>query len=802
MLLFRHWLFCLLATLPSVSFAENERMVHIAKLAFRPAAEVQQRWQPLVEYLNTKVPGYRFQIEALGYQELETAIAERKVNFILTNPGHYLLMTYRNGLSSPLATLIQTENGHHMSRFGGVVFTRTSRAEIQVFEDLRGRQVAAATRGSLGGYQAQAMALLDKGLQVPRDLTLVETGMPHDRVVRAVLEGRADAGFVRTGVLEQMAKEGRLDISKIRVIGLQTANGFPYLLSTRLYPEWPFSAMPDIDPDLARQVAAALLSLPHDGEEAKALHIHGFDVSADYEVMRATLKALRLPPFDGTPEFTLRDIWQKYQWPLLVSFALLVLVLSLLIRLWLLNWHLAEERRRIERTSQRWQRLLWALGEGVYGVDTEGACSFINPAASAMLGFSESEVLGKNQHTLFHYEHERGDHYPESECPITLTLQDGETRHQEDWFWRKDGSGFPVSLTSTAIVEDSGRQGAVVVFQDISARRQLEKRLRKVASTDALTHLANRRLFMGQLRRELSRIERSGDSAVLMMADLDHFKSVNDRYGHAVGDAVLRYFASLAKKSLRAADVVGRLGGEEFGMLLPVTDAFEAMSLAERLRALLEKHPMKMGQGEIPLTVSLGVTELDQEDESPEQVLERADNALYQAKKNGRNRVELSLRQSSLESSSLLNPSFIRLRWRRRYECGEPNIDQEHRTLFLLANHLLDQMVGPSGEANWSGVSAAFDALLSHLSDHFQHEEKILEARGYGEWETHATVHRALVEKAKALRSRIESKSVEMNQIIDFLIIDTVIMHMLHEDCKFYGIFGTAGLPCPQKRSS
>jgi diguanylate cyclase (GGDEF)-like protein/hemerythrin-like metal-binding protein/PAS domain S-box-containing protein len=785
-------------TISSASFADKQ-LVRIAKLAFRPAPEVQQRWQPLVDYLNEKVPGYRFQIKALGYQELETAIAQRNVDFVFTNPGHYLLMTYRNGLSSPLATLIQREKEYRLSRFGGVVITRSGQMDIQSLEDIRRRRVAAVTQGSLGGYQAQAMELFDKGIEVSKDVQLFETGMPHDRVVRAVLEGRADVGFVRTGILEGMAHEGRLDLSQIQVIAPQKIKDFPFMLSTRLYPEWPFSAMPGINGDLARKVAAALLSMPHGGKEATALNIYGFKVPADYEVMRVTLKALRLPPFEEAPEFTLTDIWQKYQWPLIGGVFLVFLIMTLVLRLWLLNRRLAEERKRIERTSHRWQHLLWALGEGVYGVDAESHCSFINPAALAMLGFSEGEVLGKNQHSLFHYQRENGEHYPEVDCPISLTLGDGETRRLEDWFWRKDGSGFPVSLITTSVEEDDGRQGAVVVFQDISARRQLEKRLRKEARTDALTRLANRRLFMSQLRRELSRIKRSGDTAVLMMADLDHFKLVNDQYGHAVGDAALRHFARLAKKSLRASDAIGRLGGEEFGMLLPLTDAFEAMGLAERLRALVEKHPLKAEQGEIAFTVSLGVTELDLEDEAPEEILERADSALYQAKKNGRNRVEMSLRQGNMENATIHGPSFIRLRWKRRYECGESRIDQEHRTLFLLANHLLDQLVGPDGEADWGGVKAAFDALLSHLGDHFRHEEKILRANGYQDWETHATVHRAMLEKAGALRSRVETEKVEVSQIIDFLIIDTVILHMLHEDCKFYGLF-KGGLPCPQKR--
>jgi diguanylate cyclase (GGDEF)-like protein/hemerythrin-like metal-binding protein/PAS domain S-box-containing protein len=770
--------------------------VHIGILAFRPAADVQQRWHPLVDYLNEQIDDHRFEIRAMGYADLEAAIARRQVDFVLTNPGHYLLMTYRNGLSSPLATLVPMEDGRRLSKFGGVVFTRADRTDIRSIADLRGHHVAAVTTGSLGGYQAQAMELLSAGIEIPRDVTLTETGMPHDRVVNEIIDGRAEVGFVRTGILERMASEGKLDLASIRVIAPRNEGNFPLLLSTRLYPEWPFAAMPGVDQDLARRVAGALLSIPQGGALANALDIHGFTIPTDYEVVHSMLNALRLPPFDAAPHFTMSDIWEKYRLPIVVGGILLVIVMLLIAWLILLNQRLAEGRARIERNSLRWHGLLDALGEGVYGVDRAGRCIFVNPAALAMLGYSEREMLGSDQHQLFHHHREDGRHFPEHECPVFLTLKDGEPRNGNDWFWRKDGSGFPVSLTTTPMSGESGEIGSVVVFRDISAQCQLETQLRLDATTDPLTGVANRRSFLESLDKELIRFKRFGYPAVatLLMADIDHFKDVNDRFGHAVGDEALRHFTQLARRHLRTTDVIGRLGGEEFGILLPITDDHEGLEFARRFCAVVEANPARTEQGKVFFTVSLGLTELGFNDETPEDVLERADAALYRAKAAGRNRVELASAKLRMPDGGASGRFITHLRWREGYACGEPTIDREHEELFRLANALLAQAVQSyDDEALTGDLKPAIDNLIDHVVEHFAHEEAILQANGYAALDTHARIHRSLVDHARTLRAKLDTdiaaEREQLSRAVGFLVVDMIAMHMLKEDRRFFRLF-------------
>lgn len=172
---------------------------------------------------------------------------------------------------------------------------------------------------------------------------------------------------------------------------------------------------------------------------------------------------------------------------------------------------------------------------------------------------------------------------------------------------------------------------------DLAAKNEI---LEKLALTDALTGLANRRAFVDAVEAELSRVHRFDRPASLLFLDLDEFKRVNDLYGHAVGDEVLAGFSQVLKRGCRRGDLAARIGGEEFGVLLPATSRVAAALVAERIRRSTESHPLGRGP-EVPVTVSIGVasTEDSPEPYEPAELLGRADAALYRAKAGGRNRV-------------------------------------------------------------------------------------------------------------------------------------------------------------------
>jgi diguanylate cyclase (GGDEF)-like protein len=162
--------------------------------------------------------------------------------------------------------------------------------------------------------------------------------------------------------------------------------------------------------------------------------------------------------------------------------------------------------------------------------------------------------------------------------------------------------------------------------------------LRRVAEKDFLTGVFNRRAFLGLLDKAGSLAHRTQSALPVLLLDLDHFKQINDRFGHRVGDDALRHFVAVAEACLRKHDVLGRMGGEEFAVFLPQTSRDDAQRVSERLRALVAAQPMMTERGPVALTVSIGMA-LCQPDEAPENALHRADQAMYQAKESGRNRV-------------------------------------------------------------------------------------------------------------------------------------------------------------------
>lgn len=625
----------------------DAQTVNIGVLAFRPKVETLAQWLPLAKQLKRAMPQHEFVINAYDYPELEQAVSEKQLDFVLTNPGHFILLSRRLGVSAPLATLIVEDNGIPLSSFGGVIFTRAQRTDLRQLSDLRHKQLATPDMGSFGGYQTEAYELALAGVKLPDDAIIRIVGMPHDNVVKAVLNGSVDAGFVRTGVLEALVHEGKLKLSQIRVLNGKHVENFPLLLSTRLYPEWPFAAFPHADQNIARRVAAVLFELEDNPKVTRALGIHGFSTPGDYSSVEELQRELRLPPFDSAPKFTPHDVWTRYYWQSMTALMAGLLILVLSTGLLLINRNLKSKRLKLENEVRFRHGLLDALGEGVYGVDSEGKCSFINPAALKMLGYTEDEVIENEQHAMFHHHRPDGTIYPARECPIYLSLSDGKTRTNEDWFWRKDGTGFPVSITVSPNVIGNGNKGAVVVFHDITERKLNDEHMRHLAQHDTLTDLPNRAMLNDRLHQALAYAKRDNQSVALLFVDLDRFKPVNDTFGHVVGDWLLKQVAIRVTGCVRESDTVARIGGDEFVVLLRIVNSLDdAATVAENIRAALNR-PFNLAQQSLDISCSIGISLYPQHATNETDLIEFADIAMYQAKQDGRNRVSVYQPKSS-----------------------------------------------------------------------------------------------------------------------------------------------------------
>lgn len=220
--------------------------------------------------------------------------------------------------------------------------------------------------------------------------------------------------------------------------------------------------------------------------------------------------------------------------------------------------------------------------------------------------------------------------------------EEGKSRLTKEVSLDMEGGQRTIMLSKSVLTdEDSALTGTIGLITDITERKSMERQLRQLATIDDLTGTLNRRAFFAAAGQEMERAVRYGNAVSVVMFDLDHFKQVNDSYGHALGDQALRETATALRASLRDVDILGRLGGEEFAILLPETPLAGAMEVAERLRHAISaiRIPQDSGAPPLTLTASLGVAERMAAEITVDKVLARADLALYRAKADGRNRV-------------------------------------------------------------------------------------------------------------------------------------------------------------------
>jgi diguanylate cyclase (GGDEF)-like protein/hemerythrin-like metal-binding protein len=314
---------------------------------------------------------------------------------------------------------------------------------------------------------------------------------------------------------------------------------------------------------------------------------------------------------------------------------------------------------------------------------------------------------------------------------------------------------------------------AGLVANEIRSLRATQRELEQLVATDRLTGVGNRRQFEQQTDAESGRAKRYGIPASLILFDVDHFKRINDRYGHQVGDAVLVNLTRRVAHSLRDTDCIARWGGEEFAVLTPCTPVSGAEVLAEKIRRVVAEDDFDV-VGRV--TISVGVTQL-RPGETAAHWIARADQLLYEAKRAGRNRVHSS------ENDADPPIPFV-LVWGDQFLVHHAEIDAEHAEIFRLANELiLGEKDGPK-----SAIMARFDALLDQVAAHFRSEETIL--AGYdcpsADLAEHTLLHQGLLAQATDLRRRLEEGAIGLSEVGDFVVRRIAVGHLLTEDLPLF----------------
>ena len=296
-----------------------------------------------------------------------------------------------------------------------------------------------------------------------------------------------------------------------------------------------------------------------------------------------------------------------------------------------------------QNTCLRYLELLDIISDGIYFTDENKVIVHWNKAAERISGYSREEVLGKkcSDSLLIHVNND-GKRMCSDACPMEAVMTDGGFREKDIYLRHKEGHRVPVLARVLPLNDESGKpDGAIQVFSEQSRREALLNRineLERLALTDPLTHMPNRRFLESALQERFQESLRYGVPFGVMLFDIDHFKSVNDEYGHNAGDDVLRTVGKTLLSSTRPFDTIGRWGGEEFLGVVRNINTKEIYNLAERLRLLVASSTTRTVRGPVDVTVSGGVATI-QPDENIASLLRRVDECLYISKNNGRNRI-------------------------------------------------------------------------------------------------------------------------------------------------------------------
>ncbi len=295
----------------------------------------------------------------------------------------------------------------------------------------------------------------------------------------------------------------------------------------------------------------------------------------------------------------------------------------------------------LRASEQRYRLLADHANDVIWTMTLDGKFTYLSPSVYQLRGFTPEEVLQQSLTQVV--------------CPSSsATVQEGfrrafaeintgqrqPTQYFEIEQPRKDGTTVWTEATARVMYDDAGQPiGLVGVSRDITERKRLEGALQHQANTDGLTGVVNRRRFLELAQGECIRALRLNHPLAIAVIDLDHFKQINDSYGHAVGDQALVAWTRICQQQIRVIDLLARFGGDEFALLLPETTATQARTVLEQVCRALAAQPIDVSGNTVTLTISAGIASLAHEAESLDTLLERADRALYQAKAAGRNRV-------------------------------------------------------------------------------------------------------------------------------------------------------------------
>lgn len=312
----------------------------------------------------------------------------------------------------------------------------------------------------------------------------------------------------------------------------------------------------------------------------------------------------------------------------------------------------------IQRLSKQNELILNSAGDGIFGLRPDGVVTFCNPKAAEMFRSPVSRIVGKRLEEVVDYLRPDLSNYHFEKSPLYTSLTQGTIQQRNDeYFRRKDGTCFPIEYVSTPIMEQHKIIGAVVTLKDITKRKQMEQKIHHQAYYDAITQLPNRFFLNQKIKEAMVRAKTDDQFLGVMFLDLDHFKLINDTLGHSFGDKILELGAERLSEFMKKDCTFGRIGGDEFLVLVEKVNNQEELSLLSKRMIRSLHHPFTVNGHELVTTASIGISIYPKDAEETEMLIANADTAMYRSKKQGGNCYHFyspSMNEESKETASLL----------------------------------------------------------------------------------------------------------------------------------------------------
>jgi two-component system sensor histidine kinase TtrS len=330
---------------PSLAAAGDTATVRIGVLAYKGAEAVQDDWSYVRNWLEASIPDHRFILLDFDQAGLTRAVHEQTIDFAITHSGHYVALENSEG-ASRIATIESPWALSPRQSIGSAIVVRND-ARLHTLADLAGKHVLAVGPDAFGGYQIAARELLEAGVDPEHDLADLQfTGFPVQKIVHAVRAGQADAGIIRTCLLEQMIGSGEIGAGELRVLAPIITQGLRCQTSSRLYPDWPFAALRQTPAELSKRVAMALLAMPRTADG------YSWTIPSDYQVVDELFRELKIGPYGYLREWTFEGVVRRYWGWILLILALLVAWAVHTVRV----DYLVSQRTRALRAAQEAQR--------------------------------------------------------------------------------------------------------------------------------------------------------------------------------------------------------------------------------------------------------------------------------------------------------------------------------------------------------------------------------------------------------------------------------------------------------------